>query len=272
MSEYYSSPLLKLMSAQVDKEDSGDVKLFDSSKSPKTIFCDIDGTLLKHTGDIVCNYNSCEVLDGVLSAIKQWEKNNYKIILTTGRKESIRAETEKQLKSSGIVYDQLIMGLPNGYRVLINDKKPNSINNTAYAINLSRNKGMTNVDLTSKNITIKDNLLFNKNEKPWGYEELVECNDKYIVKKLFMKKGHCCSIQYHELKTETIIVLNGKLNIYTGTDKDNLSIKVYSAGETITITPYTIHRMEAVEDSLYIECSTNELWDVVRISDKYNRS
>ena len=87
-----------------------------------------------------------------------------------------------------------------------------------------------------------------------------------------MKKCHCCSIQYHELKTETIIVLNGKLNIYTGTDKDNLSIKIYSAGETITINPYTIHRMEALEDSLYIECSTNELWDVVRISDKYNRT
>ncbi len=171
----------------------------------------------------------------MLAANKQWEKNNYKIILTTGRKESIRAETEKQLKSSGIIYDHLIMGLPNGYRVLINDKKTNSSNNTAYAINLSRNKGMTHVDLTSKNITIKDDLLFKKNEKPWGYEELIECNDKYVVKKLFMKKGHCCSVQYHELKTETIVVLSGKLNIYTGMNKEHLNIKEYSTGDTIHI-------------------------------------
>ena len=53
-----------------------------------------------------------------------------------------------------------------------------------------------------------NNLLFSKIEKPWGFEELIECNDKYVVKKLFMKKGHSSSIQYHELKTETIIVLS----------------------------------------------------------------
>ena len=266
-----SKTLLQLLYEEMDKEDNSGSHV-DKSKSPKTIFCDIDGTLLKHTGDVVTNYNSCEVLDGVLKTIKEWENNNYKIILTTGRKESIRTETEKQLKSSGIVYDHLIMGLPNGYRVLINDKKPNSYKNTAYAINLPRNKGMSYIDLNSKNITIKDNFLFKKIDKPWGSEELIECNDKYVVKKLFMKQGHCCSIQYHELKTETIIVLYGKLNIYTVTDKDNLSIKEYSSGETITINPYTIHRMEALEDSLYIECSTNELWDVVRVSDNYNRT
>jgi quercetin dioxygenase-like cupin family protein len=163
------------------------------------------------------------------------------------------------------------MNLPNGARVLINDKKPNSSTNNAYAINLVRNKGMENVDLASKNVTIKDNLLFTKIEKPWGFEELIECNDKYVVKKLFMKKGNACSIQYHELKTETIIVLSGKLNIYTGNDLNNLLCNEYNFGDTITIKPYIIHRMEAMEDSLYIECSTNELWDVVRLVDNYNR-
>ena len=32
-----------------------------------------------------------------------------------------------------------------------------------------------------------------------------------------------------------------------------------------------IHRMEGIEDSFYLETSTNELYDVVRIEDKYNR-
>ena len=42
-------------------------------------------------------------------------------------------------------------------------------------------------------------------------------------------------------------------------------------GDYITINPYTIHRMEGIEDSLYLESSTNELWDVIRLDDKYKR-
>ena len=133
------------------------------------------------------------------------------------------------------------MNLPNGSRVLINDKKPNSPENSAFAINLVRNKGMENIDLSSKNVTIKDSMLFSKIEKPWGFEELIECNDKYVVKKLFMKKGNACSIQYHELKTETIVVLSGKLNIYIGDKLENLECVEYNYGDTITIKPYTIH-------------------------------
>lgn len=240
--------------------------------SPKTIFCDIDGTILKHNGDIFLNYSDHPVvLSDVLTNVKEWEKLNYKIILTTGRKECLREVTEKQLLLCGIVYDDLIMNLPNGPRVLINDKKPNSPENSAFAINLVRNKGMENIDLSSKNVTIKDNLLFSKIEKPWGFEELIECNDKFVVKKLFMKKGNACSIQYHELKTETIVVLSGKLNIYIGDKLENLKCVEYNYGDTVTIKPYTIHRMEAVEDALYIECSTNELWDVIRLQDNYNR-
>ena len=42
-------------------------------------------------------------------------------------------------------------------------------------------------------------------------------------------------------------------------------------GDNITIEPYTIHQMEGIIDSEYLECSTNELWDVIRLKDKYNR-
>jgi quercetin dioxygenase-like cupin family protein len=241
-------------------------------EAPKTIFCDIDGTLLKHFGNINDNiHNEPIILNNVLETIHTWEKSNYKIILTTGRKECLRKITEEQLLKVGIVYDLLIMGITNGDRILINDKKLDGIKNTAYAINTVRNQGMNNININSKNITIDDKCLFTKIEKPWGYEELIECNDKYVVKKLFMKKGHSCSIQYHELKTETIVILNGLLNIYIGENMDNLYKKTYTQGETVTIKPYTIHYMEAIDDCLYIEASTNELWDVVRLKDNYNR-
>jgi quercetin dioxygenase-like cupin family protein len=91
------------------------------------------------------------------------------------------------------------------------------------------------------------------------------------VKKLFMKAGHSCSTQYHKCKRETILVFSGKLRIYVGPTLETLESKVYEAGETITIAPYTVHKMEGVEDAVYYETSTNELWDVVRLQDAYGR-
>jgi len=90
-------------------------------------------------------------------------------------------------------------------------------------------------------------------EKPWGREEVVEINDKYMVKKLTMWAGHRCSLQYHNYKMETIYVLSGVLNIVQGTSQDNLADKLYRAGDTITIPPGLIHRMEGVEDAIYLE-------------------
>ena len=93
----------------------------------------------------------------------------------------------------------------------------------------------------------------------------------YVLKKLLMKAGECCSLQYHELKRETVYVLYGKLKLYIGKDLDNLEEKILEANDSVTILPYTLHRMEGIEDGCYLEASTNELWDVVRLQDKYKR-
>lgn len=232
----------------------------------KTIFCDIDGTLLKHWGDIHENLNKTEILESVIEKLKEWDRKNYKLILTTGRQESTRQRTEQQLLEMGIFYDKLIMGLPNGDRILINDRKPSGSRNTAYAINLVRNDGLQHVDIEYTCLPLE------KTEKPWGYEELVEYNDKYVVKKLFMRKTHSCSLQYHCLKTETITVLSGTLTIYIGTDLESLKEIRLQETETITIKPYILHRMSAeIDDCLYLESSTNELWDIKRIHDNYGR-
>lgn len=115
---------------------------------PKTIICDIDGTLLKHHGDITKQHLSePELLPGVIDTIKEWDIKGYKIILITGRRESVRKETEEQLSKVGIIYDHLIMGATGGVRVLINDRKQGCIENTAEAINLERNEGFDHNDL-----------------------------------------------------------------------------------------------------------------------------
>jgi len=249
-----------------------ETKTMSSAEQSKTIFCDIDGTLIKHSGDIIdqCTNEKMELLENTLPAIRNWVRNGYFIILTTGRKESMRDVTKKQLEKLGIIYDQLIMGLGPGDRILINDKKEKSDRNTAYVINVVRNKGLHDYDFKKKYVNISDNQP-KEVMKPWGKEELIEYNDKYVVKKLFMKAGECCSLQYHELKKETIYVLSGKLMLYIGNDISKLNKKIMLSGDNITIEPYMIHRMEGIEDSFYLETSTNELYDVVRIEDKYNR-
>jgi len=116
---------------------------------PKTIFCDLDGTLVKHSNPIdVQNPNlELEVLPGTHKRLIEWDTKGYYIVITTGRKESARQSTIKQLSRAGIIYDQLIMGFGGGDRILINDRKRDSERDTARAINLTRNKGVKDVEL-----------------------------------------------------------------------------------------------------------------------------
>ena len=111
------------------------------NNKPKTIICDIDGVLLKHHNKGLSEQLKSEPLDGTIEKINEWDVKGYNIILITGRRESQRENTEKQLSSFGIFYDTLIMGVGGGDRVIINDRKPNSDRDTAYAINLDRNNG-----------------------------------------------------------------------------------------------------------------------------------
>lgn len=108
-------------------------------------------------------------------------------------------------------------------------------------------------------------------EKPWGREEVVEINDRYMMKKLTMWKGHRCSLQYHNVKHETIYVLSGQLRIIYGSNQDNLISKVFAPDEYITLKSKVVHRMEAIEDTVYLEASTPEMDDVVRLRDDYQR-
>lgn len=114
----------------------------------KTLFIDIDGTLVKHQGNLSKMFlNEMEILPGVIEKLNEWDAKGYKIILTTGRKESLRTITEQQLLKHGIFYDQLIMGLTRGERILINDLKPGNNIKVATAIEIERDKGLDNIEI-----------------------------------------------------------------------------------------------------------------------------
>ena len=116
---------------------------------PKTIFCDIDGTLVKHFPPTETSKPdfSMEILPDTLQKLLEWDKKGYNLILVSGRRESSREQTEAQLASLGIIYDQLILGIGGGKRYIINDRKPCGNEDYAIAINLERNFGIGKVDI-----------------------------------------------------------------------------------------------------------------------------
>jgi|TARA_B110000003_G_scaffold221863_1_gene221958 mannose-6-phosphate isomerase len=107
-------------------------------------------------------------------------------------------------------------------------------------------------------------------KKPWGSEEIIEINKKFMFKKLYMKKNHQCSLQLHNIKKESVFVLSGKLKVMLKKNKKIIS-KILTKGQNILIKPKTIHRMKAITNCTYLEASTPEINDVVRIEDDYKR-
>jgi quercetin dioxygenase-like cupin family protein len=108
-------------------------------------------------------------------------------------------------------------------------------------------------------------------EKPWGYELHWAKTDRYVGKVIHVNKGHALSLQYHKVKDETIFLWSGKI-LFEIEENGQLVEREMQPGESVHITPPTVHRMTAIEDSDIMEVSTPELDDVVRLKDLYGRS
>jgi hypothetical protein len=66
-------------------------------------------------------------------------------------------------------------------------------------------------------------------------------------------------------------VLKGVLQITSGRKVNNLKSKNYKINQKITINPFVIHRMKAITNCIYLEASTPESNDIVRLRDDYKR-
>lgn len=108
-------------------------------------------------------------------------------------------------------------------------------------------------------------------DKPWGYELIWAHTPDYVGKILHVNAGESLSLQYHEVKDETIFLLTGSMRFEVGSSEEDLRDVSLQAGEAFHIEPGTIHRMEAVTDCDILEASTPHLDDVVRIRDRYGR-
>ena len=113
-----------------------------------------------------------------------------------------------------------------------------------------------------------------KVDKPWGYEIWWARTDRYVGKILHLNKGESLSLQYHNVKDETIRLQSGRLLFETGAQGEQGSLRrlEMAPGDVVHITPGMLHRMTGIEDCDILEVSTPELDDVVRLEDRYGRA
>lgn len=107
-------------------------------------------------------------------------------------------------------------------------------------------------------------------DKPWGYELHWAKTGRYVGKVLHVNAGHALSLQYHNVKEETILLWSGRLLFEIERDGQLARIEM-KPGDRVHVAPKTVHRMTAVEDCDIFEVSTPELDDVVRLEDRYGR-
>lgn len=111
-----------------------------------------------------------------------------------------------------------------------------------------------------------------KIDKPWGYELIWAETDQYVGKILHVDAGEALSLQYHEVKDETLHLLRGTMKFWAAPVGEELREVLLTEGESFRVRPRTVHRMEAVTDCDILEASTAHLDDVVRLQDRYGRA
>ncbi len=108
-------------------------------------------------------------------------------------------------------------------------------------------------------------------DKPWGHELIWAHTDRYVGKVLVIETGQRLSLQRHEIKDESILVLSGRLRLFLEDDEGVVRVSELGPGEHRHVPTGRIHRYESIERCEIIEVSTPELDDVVRLEDDFGR-
>lgn len=130
--------------------------------------------------------------------------------------------------------------------------------------------------------------------KPWGYEIWLAdgTESPYALKRILFKQGSRTSLQVHKKKYETNYVLSGTGKLYRSREifdiekflKHGMTLqeveKYEETFEVIDLNPGVIahnkpgyvHRVVATTDLEFIEASSTELDDVIRLQDDQGRT
>jgi mannose-6-phosphate isomerase len=107
--------------------------------------------------------------------------------------------------------------------------------------------------------------------KPWGHELIWAHTDRYVGKILVIEAGRRLSLQKHEIKDESILVLSGRLELTLEDDGGRIVVEELGPGDRRRVPTGRIHRYAAIERCELVEVSTPELDDVVRLEDDFGR-
>ena len=111
----------------------------------KTIFSDIDGTLIEQVRFEELDANVVNVLPGVVEKMNEWYEAGHYIVLTTARPDYLRLITTLQMEKAGIRFHQLVMGIGREERILINNNSKGEPENArAMAVAVGRDAGFIN--------------------------------------------------------------------------------------------------------------------------------
>jgi len=107
----------------------------------KTLFVDIDGTLVESSGKYTPPYwgDTKGIKENIDTLNKLYSTGKVYVILTTARPSSVRDKTIKQLEREGIKYHDVIFDLYHANRTIINDYGTSNPYPTCDAINIVRN-------------------------------------------------------------------------------------------------------------------------------------
>src|SRR5919202_5312449 len=89
-------------------------------------------------------------------------------------------------------------------------------------------------------------------DKPWGYELVYTGGAPYCGKLIFVRAGEELSLQFHRVKDETMYVHEGRVELEIGEPGRTPDVEVVGAGRAFRMTPGTVHRVRALEDSLIL--------------------
>jgi NDP-sugar pyrophosphorylase family protein len=115
---------------------------------PKTYLLDLDGTVLMHAHKYSNLSRVPELCPGVKEALDEIDSRGDKIILMSARKESARKITESILNELSVPFDQLVLNVGQGCRVIVNDKSTPRAESRCRAVDVIADAGWSTADLS----------------------------------------------------------------------------------------------------------------------------
>jgi mannose-6-phosphate isomerase len=111
-----------------------------------------------------------------------------------------------------------------------------------------------------------------KVQKPWGHEiHWVPDNEPYMGKILHIDEGKRVSLQVHDAKKESWIIIKGRGKVIWDNDKGELIETELQPGVGYTTEVGQRHRLVGITDCDIMEVSTPEKGTTWRLDDDYKR-